>query len=220
MRMLMTCTAISLTLAGSAFAYDGCGAAGCGPAAAGCGPKDGCYGGCTATPKKVDIKKTCFNISLKKICIPPTRFPWDPSPCDSLCGDNGECGAKANCGPAAAATAGECGAGECGALRSKTGGLVSRLRDLLGMSNRGICRVIKVPEESSVKVGETCSCTWKCDDPSDPNAAKAGCGPCGAPKAGAPATEEAPGTEEAPAPKAPGAAPSETAARVFLRQLR
>lgn len=198
MRMLVTCTALSLTLAGSAFAFDGCGPAGCGPA--GCGPKDGCHGGCKATPKKVDIKKTCFNVTMKKICIPPTRFPWDPSPCDSLCGDNGECGA--NCGPTGAApcaAAGQCGAGQCGAGACSDVGLVSRLRDLLGMNNRGICRTIKYPEKSSVKVGETCSCTWECIDNSDPNVPRGGCAPaCTAPSA-APPVEAAPAVEEAPA---------------------
>ena len=208
MRMLVLCTALSLTLDGSAFASDGC-------RSAGCGPKSDCHGGCTATPKKVDIKKPCFKVTLKKICIPPTRFPWDPSPCDSILGRNGQCGDKgecgAHCGPAAAApcaAAGQCGAGTC-----NDGGLVSRLRDLLGMSNRGICRTIKYPEKSSVKVGETCVCTWKCDDQSDPNIRKGGCAPaCAAPAA--------PATQEAPPAEPPGPAPPEKAARVLLRQLR
>lgn len=193
MRMLITFTAISLTLTGSAFAYDGCGPAGCGPG------RD-CEGTCSPTVKKVDIKKTCFNIELKKICVPPTRFPWDPSPCDSVCGDQGACGA--GCTPSAAA----CGAGQCGAGSSTGGGLFGQLRDLLGMSNKGKCRTIKVAKKSSVKCGETCACDWKCDDPSIPSK---GCAPaCVAPSA-APAAEEA-----------PGPAPDETAARVRLRRLR
>jgi len=164
---------------------------GCKPS--GCGPDRSCVNGCRPVVKKVDLKKTCFKIETKTICIPPTRFPWDSSPCDSVCGN--ECGQQGSCG-----SSGRCGAG-CGTARAcEEGGLFSGLRKALGMENcpRALC--VKKPVKSSKKIGEICVCDWECDDicPTDKGCQKPGC--CrdeNAPPASTPASSE---PEIAPAP--------------------
>ena len=82
MKILSTLAIVSMTLSSVALADGGCKPAGCHP--------DRNVASCRPTVKKVDIKATCYKIETKTICIPPTRFPWDPSPCDSLCGE--KCG--------------------------------------------------------------------------------------------------------------------------------
>lgn len=197
MKMLSTLAIVSSLLTSAALADGGC-------KPAGCSPDRNCVSGCKPTVKKVDIKETCYNIKQKTICIPPTRFPWESSPCDAMCGKNGcgpdgkcagSCGAKGNCGPD-----GKCGAG-CGADRGcESGGLLSGLRKALGMSNCPEARCVKSPDKSSRKIGEKCACEWKCDDicPKNTGCRKPGCcNDSAAPKASAPA-EQAP--EVAPAP--------------------
>lgn len=196
MRFLATLAIVGFTAA-TAFA----GGAGCKPA--GCNPDRECTPCCCKpVARMVDIKKTCYKIETKTICIPPTVFPWDPSPCAEVCGEKcgGKCGAKDACGKCGEAgkcgESGKCGAG-CGADRcSDGGGLLSRLRDALGMSLCPTSRCIKVPKKSSKKVGEKCVCEWVCD-----GKCNAGCKPaCAAPKASAPA-------KPAPAPPETAATP-------------
>lgn len=213
MRTLATLALVSITMSSVAMA-DHC----CKPA--GCSPNRNCLPGCKPVVKKVDIKATCYNIETKTICIPPTRFPWDPSPCDGVCGSNcgadGNCGAKGACGTngkcaagGGCTPAGRCGAG-CG-NSCNSGGLLSGLRAALGMSNCATSKCIKVPKKSSKKVGEKCVCEWvTC---SNDVCGGAGCKPaCAAPsvapKASAPA---APPKEAAPPAVAP--APPEAARR-------
>lgn len=61
-------------------------------------------GYCVAESKCVDIKRTCFNVKCKTICIPAITFPWEKrgAGCCDLC-DNGAAGgcnacASAKCG--------------------------------------------------------------------------------------------------------------------------
>ena len=150
MKLLSTLTIVSVTLSSVALADEGC-------KPAGCGPDRNCVGGCRPVVKKVDLKKTCYNIETKTVCIPPTRFPWEKSLCDDVCGrkcgTNGACGSNGKCGPG------------CGADRhSNKGGFLSGLRSALGMGNcpRAIC--VQSPQKSCRKIGETCICEWKCDD--------------------------------------------------------
>jgi len=191
MKFLATLTIVGFTAA-TAFA----GGAGCKPA--GCNPDRECTPCCCKpVAKMVDIKKTCYEIETKTICIPPTVFPWDRSPCADVCGEKcgGQCGAKAACGQCG--SNGQCGAG-CGADRCcESGGLLSGLREMLGMGLCPTSRCIKVPKKSSKKVGEKCVCEWVCD-----GKCGAGCKPaCAAPEAAPPA----------PAPAKPAPAPPETA---------
>lgn len=199
MKFLSTLALVSMTLSSVTLADGGC-------KPAGCSPNRDCVAGCRPTVKKVDIKATCYKIETRTICIPPTRFPWDPSPCDSLCGDkcgsNGACASSGKCGAAGRSESqGRCGAG-CGADRDcGNGGLLSGLRKALGMENcpRALC--IKKPVKSSKKIGEKCVCEWNCDDicPKDNGCRKPGCCNDGtAPPASAPATPNQP--EIAPAP--------------------
>jgi len=179
MRTLATLALVSITMSSVAMA-DHC----CKPA--GCSPDRNCLPGCRPVVKKVDIKATCYNIETKTICIPPTRFPWDPSPCDGVCGTDGNCGAKGACGTngKCAAGGGCTPAGRCGAgcdSSSPVGGLLSGLRAALGMSNCATSKCVKVPKKSSKKVGEKCICEWvTC---SNDVCGGAGCKPaCAAPK--------------------------------------
>jgi len=182
---------------------EGCVATGtCCPPGNACGTDCGnCC--CKPVPSKVDIKRTCFNIECKTICIPPTRFPWDPDPCAGVCGDccgDGACGDGASCGTDCGPGCGDgcgdgCGEGAC----RERGGLFGGLRNLLGM---GLCpkaRCIKTPKKSSIKCGERCVCEWKCAGP--------GCGDgCG--EGCAPAAEAVPAAEPAaPAPEQTEPAP-------------
>ena len=208
MRTLATLAVVSITMSSVAMADS------CKPA--GCSPDRNCLPGCKPVVKRVDITKTCYNIETKTICIPPTRFPWDPSPCDGLCGIDGNCGAKGACGTTGKCAsgggctpAGRCGAG-CG-NSSNSGGLLSRLRAALGMSNCATTKCIKVPKKSSKKVGEKCVCEWvTC---SNDICGGAGCKPaCAAPKvAPKPSAPAAPPKEAAPPAVAP--APPEAARR-------
>ncbi|MDA1016028.1 MAG: hypothetical protein O3A00_16425, partial [Planctomycetota bacterium] len=43
-------------------------------------------GHCVPTSKCVDVKKTCFNVECKTICIPAVRLPWQ-SCCEARCGE-------------------------------------------------------------------------------------------------------------------------------------
>lgn len=219
MRTLAMLALVGVTLSSAAMA-DPC----CKPA--GCSPDRNCLPGCRPVVKKVDIKATCYDIEHKTICIPPTRFPWDPSPCDGVCcgnsGSNGTCGAQCACntsGRCAAGgsctPAGRCGAG-CGS-ECESGGFLSGLRAALGMSNCATSKCIKVPKKSSKKVGEKCVCEWvTC---SDDVCGNAGCKPaCAAPGIAPPASAPvAPPQQEAPT-TAP--APPEAAAfpRLFPRR--
>ena len=189
MKFLSTVAIVCMALSSVTLADGGC-------KPAGCSPDRNCVAGCKPTVKTVDIKATCYKIETKTICIPPTRFPWDPSPCDSLCGENGACGANGKCG-----SNGKCGAG-CGAAREcESEGLLSGLRRALKIDNcpRALC--VKKPVKSSKKIGEACVCDWKCDDicPKDSGCRKPGCCNDGtAPPASAPAAPKKP--EIAPAP--------------------
>jgi hypothetical protein len=199
MKVLYTLAIVSMTLSSIAMADSGC-------KPAGCSPDRNRVGGCRPIVKKVDLKKTCYNIETKTICIPPTRFPWEKSPCDTLCGNkcgtngaceaNGKCSSNGHCG-----SNGICGAG-CGTDRScESGGLFGGLRKALGMDNcpRALC--VKSPKKSSKKFGEACVCEWKCDDicPKNSGCRKPGCCNDGtAPPASAPATPKVP--EIAPPP--------------------
>lgn len=215
MRTLVTLAVVSITMSSVAMA-DHC----CKPA--GCSPDRNCLPGCKPVVKRVDITKTCYNIETKTICIPPTRFPWDPSPCDGVCGIDGNCGAKGACGTTGKCAsgggctpAGRCGAG-CG-NSSNYGGLLSGLRAALGMSNCATTKCIKVPKKSSKKVGEKCVCEWvTC---SNDVCGGAGCKPaCAAPKVAPKASAPAAPPKEA-APPAVAPAPPE-AARHSLFPLR
>ena len=205
MKFLATLAIVGFTAA-TAFA----GGAGCKPA--GCNPDRECTPCCCKpVAKMVDIKKTCYEIETKTICIPPTVFPWDRSPCADVCGEKcgGKCGTKDACGKCGDAgkcgEAGKCGAG-CGSDRCcDNGGLLSGLRDALGMGLCPTSRCVKTLKKSSKKVGERCVCEWVCDGPSN-----AGCKPaCAAPEA-APA---------APTPAKPAPAPPETAATPRYRSV-
>lgn len=200
MRTLATLALVSITLSSVAMA-DHC----CKPA--GCSPDRNCLPGCKPVVKKVDVKATCYEIEHKTICIPPTRFPWDPSPCDGVCGNN--CGADGNCGAKCAAggactPAGRCGAG-CGNA-CESGGLLSGLRAALGMSNCPESRCIKTPRKSSKKIGEKCVCEWvTCSN----DVCGAGCKPaCAAPSVAPPASTPVAPKQEPPmvAPAPPEAA--------------
>ncbi len=215
MRTLATLAVVSITMSSVAMA-DHC----CKPA--GCSPDRNCLPGCKPVVKRVDITKICYNIETKTICIPPTRFPWDPSPCDGVCGIDGNCGAKGACGTTGKCAsgggctpAGRCGAG-CG-NSSNSGGLLSGLRAALGMSNCATTKCIKVPKKSSKKVGEKCVCEWvTC---SNDVCGGAGCKPaCAAPKVAPKASAPAAPPKEA-APPAVAPAPPE-AARHSLFPLR
>lgn len=191
MRTLATLALVSITMSSVAMA-DHC----CKPA--GCSPNRNCMPACKPVVKKVDIKATCYNIETKTICIPPTRFPWEPSPCDGVCGAKGACGTDGKCAAGGACTpAGRCGAG-CGTT-CNSGGFLSGLRAALGMSNCATSKCVKSPKKSSRKVGEKCVCEWvTC---SNDVCGGAGCKPaCAAPsvapKASAPV---APPKEAAPA---------------------
>lgn len=193
MKLYSTLAIVSMTVSSVALAD-----AGCKPA--GCSPDRHCVDGCRPIVKKNDLKKTCYNIRTKTICIPPTRFPWEKSACDDLCGNkcgaNGSCSQSGGCG-----SDGMCGAG-CGADRTcESSGLLSGLRKALGMENcpRALC--VKTLEKSSRKFGETCVCEWKCDDicPENDGCRKPGCCRDGtAPPSSAPATPMKP--EISPAP--------------------
>ena len=98
MKLLSTLAIVSMTLSSVAMADCGC-------KPAGCSPDRNCVDGCRPVVKKVDLKKTCYNIETKTIYIPPTRFPWEKSACDDLCGNscgtngaNGKCGSNGQCG--------------------------------------------------------------------------------------------------------------------------
>lgn len=204
MRTLATLALVGITMSSIAMA-DQC----CKPA--GCSPNRNCLPGCKPVVKRVDITKTCYDIETKTICVPPTRFPWDPSPCDGVCGSN--CGPGGNCGAAGECAAGglcnpagRCGAG-CG-NRSPAGGLLSSLRAALGMSNCATSKCIKTPSKSSKKIGEKCVCTWETcsNDVCGGTGCKPACAaPMVAPKSSAPV---APSKEVAPvvAPTPPEAA--------------
>lgn len=189
MKLLLTLTAVSLSLTSAAIAGD----AGCKPA--GCCPDRNCVRVCRPVCKKVDINRNCFEIETKTICIPATRFPWDPDPCAGMCGK--ECGKNGACG-----SNGKCGAG-CGADRNcSDGGLFGGLRSLLGLGN-GLCgrtMCVKSPKKKSVKIGERCVCEWKID-----SCGSGGCKPaCASPSTAPPAS----------APAAPGLASAETTRRI------
>ena len=79
MRILLSITLLCLTSV--AMADNHCAPGGCKD------NDDSSCDSCTVTTKKVDVKKTCFNIEKKKVCIPPSRFPWESSPCDGVCDD-------------------------------------------------------------------------------------------------------------------------------------
>ena len=199
MKLLSTLAIVGMTLSSVALADGGC-------KPAGCSPDRNCVDGCRPIVKQVDLKKTCYNIESKTICIPPTRFPWEKSACDDLCGNkcgtNGACEANGNCSSnGQCGSNGKCGAG-CGANRScESGGLFGGLRKALGMDNcpRAIC--VKSPKKSSKKFGETCVCEWECDNicPTDSGCRKPGCcNDATAPPASGPAAPKVP--ELAPAP--------------------
>jgi hypothetical protein len=210
MRTLVILTAVFLSFATAASAFDG----GCKPA--GCNPNRDCLPGCQPVVKKVDIKKTCYNIETKTICILPTRFPWESSPCDGVCGGNCgpncSCAANGNCGAKCAAggtctSKGRCGAG-CG-NGCESGGLLSGLRSALGMSNCATSKCVKSPKKSSKKIGEKCVCVW--ETCSNDVCGGAGCKPaCAAPSVAPPASAPVASPQEAPPAVAP--VPPEAAA--------
>lgn len=212
MRTLSTLALVSITMSSVAVA-DQC----CKPA--GCSPNRNCLPGCKPVVKRVDMTTTCYNIETKTICIPPTRFPWDPSPCDGVCGINcnggGNCGAKSARGAAGkCAAGGDCTpAGRCGAgcgNGSAAGGFLSGLRAALGMSNCATSRRVKTPSKSSKKIGEKCVCVW--ETCSNDACGGAGCKPaCAAPKVAPKASAPAAPPKEAAPAVAP--APPEAARR-------
>ncbi len=206
MKTLATLALVSITMSSVAMA-DHC----CKPA--GCSPDRNCMPACKPVVKKVDITATCYNIETKTICIPPTHFPWDPSPCDGVCGNN--CGADGKCAAGGACTpAGRCGAG-CG-NGCESGGLLSGLRAALGMSNCATSKCVKSPKKSSKKIGEKCVCTW--ETCSSDVCGGAGCKPaCAAPSVAPKASAPAAPPQEAPPAVAP--APPEAALRgIFPRR--
>lgn len=209
MRLFATLALVSITMSSVAMA-DPCGKP------AGCCPSRDCLPACQPVVKKVDVKATCYNIETKTICIPPTRFPWDPSPCDGVCG--GTCGSDGKCCHAKCAAGGACTpAGRCGAgcgNSCESGGFLSRIRSALGMSNCATSRCIKSPKKSSKKIGEKCVCEWvTC---SSDVCGGAGCKPaCAAPQVAPPASAPSPPpVEAAPAPAAP-APPKSAFRRLF-----
>ena len=206
MKTLATLALFSITMSSVAMA-DQC----CKPA--GCSPDRNCMPACKPVVKKVDITATCYNIETKTICIPPTRFPWESSPCDGVCGNN--CGADGKCAAGGACTpAGRCGAG-CG-NGCGSGGLLSGLRAALGMSNCATSKCVKSPKKSSKKICEKCVCTWgTC---SSDVCGGAGCKPaCAAPGVAPKASAPAAPPQEAPPAVAP--APPEAALRgIFPRR--
>ncbi len=206
MKTLATLALFSITMSSVAMA-DHC----CKPA--GCSPDRNCMPACKPVVKKVDIIATCYNIETKTICIPPTRFPWESSPCDGVCGNN--CGADGKCAAGGACTpAGRCGAG-CG-NGCGSGGLLSGLRAALGMSNCATSKCVKSPKKSSKKIGEKCVCTW--ETCSSDVCGGAGCKPaCAAPGVAPKASAPAAPPQEAPPAVAP--APPEAALRgIFPRR--
>jgi hypothetical protein len=216
---LATLALVDITMSSVAAADDCCKPAGC------CLDRN-CLPCCKPVVKKVDITKTCYNIETKTICIPPTRFPWDSSPCDGVCGNNcgadGNCGANGVCGAdGICASRGKCVAGQsctpagrCGAgcrNSSATGGLLSGLRAARGMSNCATSKCIKTPIKSSKKIGEKCVCTW--ETCSNDVCGGAGCKPaCVAPKVAPKASAPVAPPKEA----APAIAPAPPEAAAFL----
>jgi hypothetical protein len=214
MRTLATLAIVSITMSSIAMA-DPC----CKPA--GCSPDRDCLPGCKPVVKTVDITRTCYKIETKTICIPPTRFPWESSPCcDGVCGNNcgpagscGACGADCKCGTGrcsargACTPAGRCGAG-CGNC-SPAGGLLSGLRTALGMSNYAISKCVKSPKKSSKKIGEKCVYTW--ETCSNDVCGGAGCKPACAAPGVAPRASAPVAPPENSAPLAVAPAPPEAA---------
>lgn len=219
MRFLTTLTLLSLTMSSLAMAAPCC-------KPAGCSPDRDCVQGCKPVVKKVDITTTCYNIETKTICIPPTRFPWDPSLCDGVagcscgtdCSCTGKCGTNGACSSAGTCrTAGRCGAG-CG-NSCESGGLLSGLRAALGMSNCPTSRRIKTPNKSTKKVGEKCVWEWVTCGNDVCGGRGGGCKPaCAAPKVAPPASAPvAPPQEAAPA-VAPAPPKSAQFGNVFPRR--
>lgn len=111
-------------------------------------------GYCIAEAKCVDVKRTCFNVKCKTICIPAVTLPWEKSgnSCGANCCDTCDNGAAGGCNA--------CASTKCGRVIS-----------------------VKVLEKSSRVVGQKIVCNWKhvkchnCSDcPCDSDCAPAGGG--------------------------------------------
>jgi hypothetical protein len=90
-------------------AGDGCGDSKCG-AGVRC-PR--CHGTCELSVSKDEVKKSCWDVECKTICVPRITFPWQK------CGDCGSrCGGKCGDGK----SDGKCGDLDCNLDCAKCGG--------------------------------------------------------------------------------------------------
>ena len=119
---------------------------------------EGCTGGegggkdgCKQVVSFVDIKKTCYNVEYKTVCIPATVLPGDRTACGDGCGSGGDC-----------ADGSGCGADGCGEGCGYKPGFLSRVRSALGMDCGPRTRCVATPKKSSKKVGEKCVAKWEC----------------------------------------------------------
>ena len=210
MRLLRLAFCLSVVAGSAPFMQAG----GCTLSQGCCGAEKACdfceqpCGVCRPVAKCEPVKKTCYEIECKTICIPAVTLPWQNGPLAGLLG-GGKCGA-ASCGSCGASCTapGPCGA--CGTNGNCKDGFCS---DICGE-----VRAVRTLKKSSKTIGEKLVCEWK----HDPNG---GCGPnghCGACKPGCCNDGIAPPAsapvEVAPEPPAsvppagvPAAAPPETA---------
>ena len=107
--------------------------------------------GCKQVVSFVDIKKTCYDVEYKTVCLPATVLPGDKTACGDGCGSGDGSGDGQGCG--------EDGCGEdCGYKP----GFLSRIRSALGMDCGARTRCVATPKKSAKKIGEKCVAKWEC----------------------------------------------------------
>ena len=203
---------ICLTIAAGSFAVaraDDCGPRS-GSRQAGCGAEKACgvceqpCGVCRPVAKCEPVKKTCYEVECKTICIPAVTLPWQDGPLAGLARllSGGKCGAS-SCGRCGASCSAN---GPCGACGPGGGGVnASDCKNGFCSNICGEVRAVRILKKSSKPNGEKLVCEWKHDpnstcgtDGRHCGARKPGCCSDGvAPPASAPVTPVGPAVPRA-----------------------
>ena len=56
-----------------------------------------CHNTCTLSVEKGTVKRECYEVECKQICIPRVTFPWQKKTCCSACGGKGCRDGKSGC---------------------------------------------------------------------------------------------------------------------------
>ena len=140
---VMTALVLAFSVNAIAEAGDGC----CKPSGCGSSACGSYLLICKGDAKLEPVKKTCWDVECKPICIPPVRFPWQKNGCGDGCGD-------------------DCGADDCGAESCTDSGCSEKSSWCDGLCGLGECRIryVKKMKKVEYECGQKCVYSWKVEN--------------------------------------------------------